>query len=190
MEQESNNDNWAQLESNPQVITEYVSGLGFDTSEFIFQDLFSTDSWAQDMINKPCLGLLFIFPVTDNHRKFKEEENQKIANDGQEIPESLWYMHQYAKNACGSVGVFHILANLPEGQKALIAKDSKLEKFYKECEGKDWQERGTIFKNCKYLQESHEEAVQQGDTNVNVFSFAKSFYFFFIFESVFNFFLA
>lgn len=165
-EQESSN-NWAQLESNPEVINTYITGLGVDTTTFGYQDLFSTDSWAQDMIQKPCLGLLFIFPVTDNHRKFKAEENERIVNEGQEVPDSLFYMHQYAGNACGSIGVFHILGNLPEEQKAIVAEDGKLGQFFAECQGKTYKERGLILKNSKTLQESHSVAVNQGETSVS-----------------------
>ena len=57
-------ENWMALESNPEVINEYIQKLGFDTSEFQFHDLFSCEQWAQDMIKKPCLGLLLVFPIT------------------------------------------------------------------------------------------------------------------------------
>ena len=49
MEQENQQQgegNWKPLESNPTVINEYISNLGFDTSGFVFQDIFSVEEWA------------------------------------------------------------------------------------------------------------------------------------------------
>jgi ubiquitin carboxyl-terminal hydrolase L3 len=116
MENESDNGNWKPLESNPTVINEYISSLGFDATNFVFQDIFSVEEWAQQMIQQPCLGLMFIFPITENSEKHRAEEKANIKANGQKVDDSLFYMHQYARNACGTVGVFHILGNLPEAQ--------------------------------------------------------------------------
>lgn len=118
------------------------------------------------MILQPCLGLMFIFPITENSEKHRAEEKAKITTEGQKVDDSLFYMHQYARNACGTVGVFHILGNLPEAQKSLLVEDGKLAKFFKECEGKTYEERGKIFKGSKAVKESHAEAVVKGDTDV------------------------
>jgi hypothetical protein len=51
MENENqDNGNWKPLESNPTVINEYITSLGFDATGFVFQDIFSVETWAQDMI--------------------------------------------------------------------------------------------------------------------------------------------
>ena len=167
MEQELNDNadgNWKPLENNPEVINEYVSVLGFDATSFVFQDIFSTEEWAQDMIQKPCLGLMFIFPITEISEKHRAEEKAKILADGQKVDDDLFYMHQYARNACGTVGVFHILGNLPEAQRGLLIEGGKLDTFFKACQGKTYEERGNIFKGSKAVQESHAVAVEKGDS--------------------------
>jgi ubiquitin carboxyl-terminal hydrolase L3 len=166
MEANSDNGNWKPLESNPTVINEYITSLGFDATNFVFQDIFSVEEWAQQMIAQPCLGLMLIFPITENSEKHRAEEKAKIEADGQTVDDSLFYMHQYARNACGTVGVFHILGNLPEAQQGLLVQDGKLANFFKECEGKNWVERGKLFKGSKAVKESHTKAVVQGDTDV------------------------
>lgn len=161
MDQENQeNSNWKPLESNPQVINDYISTLGFDATNFMFQDIFSVEEWAQDMIQKPCLGLMFIFPITEISEKHRAEEKVLIQANGQTVDPELFYMHQYAKNACGTVGVFHILGNLPAAHKDLLTDGGKLSEFFKSCEGKTYQERGHIFKNSKSIKESHETAVE------------------------------
>lgn len=167
MDQEHGNNsdgNWKPLENNPQVINEYISNLGFDTSNFVFQDIFSVEEWAQDMIQKPCLGLMFIFPITEISEKHRAEEKAAIVEHGQKVDDDLFYMHQYARNACGTVGVFHILGNLPEEHRGLLTEGGKLKTFFDECQGKTYEERGNIFKGSKAVQESHAVAVQQGDS--------------------------
>jgi ubiquitin carboxyl-terminal hydrolase L3 len=46
MDNQQGNGNWKPLENNPEVINEYINNLGFDASNFIFQDIFSTEEWA------------------------------------------------------------------------------------------------------------------------------------------------
>lgn len=162
--------NWKPLESNPTVINNFVSTIGFDTSVFNFQEMFSIEEWAQAMIQRPCLGLLFIFPCNEIYYKHKKAVVEKVIKDGQEVDKDLFYMHQYAHNACGTVGVFHILGNLPESQKYFLQKNSLLKKFYETCKNKSWEERGKIFQNNMEIKESHVEAVESGETEVrNIF---------------------
>jgi ubiquitin carboxyl-terminal hydrolase L3 len=76
--------------------------------------LLSTEEWALSSLLPPVLGLLFIFHYGKEHKDHKTAQHDQIIEKGQHVDESLFFMKQYAKNACGSVGVFHILANLPE----------------------------------------------------------------------------
>jgi ubiquitin carboxyl-terminal hydrolase L3 len=168
-ENQQQESNWKPLESNPEVINQYINELGFDTTKFTFQDLYSYEQWAQDMIPKPCHGLLFIFPHTQNHDNHRKAEQEQIEADGQVVDSELFYMHQYARNACGTIGVFHILGNFEGENKGLIAEGSKLAKFYEECKGKNAHDCGMIFKGSKAVQESHTEAVEQGETDVRDF---------------------
>lgn len=146
------------------MINEYITNLGFDATSFVFQDIFSVEEWAQDMIQKPCLGLMFIFPITEISEKHRAEEKAAIVQNGQKVDDDLFYMHQYARNACGTVGVFHILGNLPEAQKGLLVEGGKLKTFFDQCQGKSYEERGNLFKGSKAVQESHAVAVEKGDS--------------------------
>ena len=168
MEKENKRNEWYPLESNPKIINEYILSLGFDTSVFSFQELLSVESWAQGMISKPVLGVLLAFPDGDNHKKFKKEQSEKIKEEGQELDKDLFYMHQYAGNACGSVGIFHILGNLPQNQKDFILKDSVIDKFYKDAKDQDWEQRGHSFNNNDVIKRAHVKAVNNGDTEVDL----------------------
>ena len=160
------NNNWKALESNPEVMTEYAQKIGFDTSNHVFQDLFSLEDWAQDMITKPCFGLIMVFPITENQEKHRKEEREQLEAANTEVSKDVFYMKQFAKNACGTVALYHVLGNLPQEYKGLIAEGSVLDNFYKETKDQTPKERGDYFKNSKEVQESHVEAVEEGETEV------------------------
>ncbi len=159
--------NWQPLESNCEVINKYLSEIGLDTSTFLFQDLLSIEDWAQEMIAKPVLGLLFIYEITDKQEEFRHKEEAALAQDGQQVPADLFYMKQFAQNACGTVGVFHILGNLPPAHQALLKPASLLSNFYAKVQGKTAEEAGKIFENNDELKEKHVSAAEEGHTNVN-----------------------
>jgi ubiquitin carboxyl-terminal hydrolase L3 len=159
--------NWQPLESNCEVINKYLGEIGLDTSNFFFQDLLSIEEWAQEMIAKPVLGLLFIYEITEKQEAFRHKEEEALAKDGQVIAPGLFYMKQYAANACGTVGVFHILGNLPQSHQSLLKENSLLANFYAKVQGKNAEEAGKIFENNDELKEKHVSATEEGQTNVN-----------------------
>lgn len=158
--------NWQPLESNSELITKYMEQIGMNTTEFEFQDLLSYEQWAQDMIRQPTLGLLFIYEITAAHEDHRKDESEQIEKDGQHLSPNLFYMKQYADNACGTIGVFHILGNLPAQYANLIQGGSLLEKFFAKTKGKSSEEAGNIFQYDEELKEKHVEATKEGTTNV------------------------
>jgi ubiquitin carboxyl-terminal hydrolase L3 len=157
---------WQPLENNSEVITKYMAEIGFDDSNFVFQDLLSFEDWAQEMIQQPVLGLLFIYAITQVQEKHRHAEEAIIAEKGQEVPADLFYMTQFAQNACGTVGCFHILGNLEGNHKSLVKAGSLLSTFYEKAQGKDKDEIGHLFNGSGELQQKHVSAVQEGSLNV------------------------
>lgn len=154
------------LESNSEVITNYAGNIGFHTGLFNFQDLLSVEEWAQEMIARPCLGLLFVYPCTEAQEKHQQEENKRIEQEGQQVSANLFFMNQVSQNACGSVGIFHILGNLPEEQKHLIAENSILAQFFQAVQGKNKEEAAQIFHTNQALKQAHCQSTVEGQTNV------------------------
>lgn len=159
--------NWQPLESNSELITNYMQQIGMNTDQFVFQDLLSYEQWAQDMIQQPALGLLFIYEITPIHEAHRQAEAEQIEKDGQVVSPNLFYMKQYAENACGTIGVFHILGNLPPQHAHLVNEGSLLHQFYQKTKGKSPEEAGNIFENDDELKEKHVDATKEGSTNVN-----------------------
>ena len=47
---------WLPLESNPDVMNDYVGKMGLDLTKISFHDVMSTEDWALEMIPRPVLG--------------------------------------------------------------------------------------------------------------------------------------
>jgi ubiquitin carboxyl-terminal hydrolase L3 len=83
---ESNSDpNGLPLESNPEIINDYVEEIGFETSKFLYYDMLGVEEWAQDMIPKPVLAVMFLYPIKEETEELDEAEKQRILKDGQKI---------------------------------------------------------------------------------------------------------
>ena len=51
MSQEEGQVRWLPLESNPDVLNNYITNMGVEQGVFSFQDVLSTDDWATDMVS-------------------------------------------------------------------------------------------------------------------------------------------
>ncbi len=89
----------------------YVKKMGFDTSVFKFQDVLSVEDWALGMVPKPITAVLMLYPIKEASRKFALEERLRIEKEGQIVSDKLFFMKQTVRNACGTVGLLHAMAN-------------------------------------------------------------------------------
>lgn len=75
-------------------------------------------------------------------------------------------MKQYAKNACGTIALFHVIMNALKDHPYLVEEGSYLQKFYQESQGKTPEEIGELFKKNKDIQKNHKDSVKKGQTKV------------------------
>lgn len=119
---------WFPLESNPQLINNYISKLGFDTSLYEFCDVFSTDDWAIDMIPQPVAAVIMLYPLS---KKQEESRKDDVIADAK-VLEDVWFIQQRIGNACGTIGLLHSLLNAPEPLTS-FQPGSWLETFQQDC---------------------------------------------------------
>jgi hypothetical protein len=55
-------------------------------------------------------------------------------------------MKQFAINACGTIGLFHIVLNAAKSHPDIIVPGSYLDKFKQEGHTKNAEDRGKLFK--------------------------------------------
>lgn len=127
----NSNTKWFPLESNPQLINEYIGKLGFDTSLYEFCDVFSTEAWALDMIPQPVAAVLLVYPltpkITDSAARMS---SQTLAQES--MQDKVWFIKQRIGNACGTIGLLHVTMNAPEGIR-ILEPNSWLANFSEDC---------------------------------------------------------
>jgi len=126
---------WFPLESNPALLNEYISNLGFSTDSHQFVDVFSTESWALDMIAQPVVAVVALFPMTEKVSKRRKELHAEsvsgvsLAVGGDTNVDGVWYVKQRIRNACGTIAVLHALANIPQSTQEVIKCPSWLQTY-------------------------------------------------------------
>jgi len=100
---------WYALESNPIVLNNYLEKLGLDISIYCINDVLSTEEWAIEMVMKPIIAIIFLYPVKNHTDEYMKIENENIIQHGQIISENIFYMKQTIGNACGTIALLHAI---------------------------------------------------------------------------------
>ena len=102
---------WFPLESNPSLLNQYISKLGFETTSHEFADVLSTEQWALDMVPHPVSAVLVLFPMTSKvsekrielHHTKSLEHYSSDASTRELSDSSVWYIKQRISNGCGTI---------------------------------------------------------------------------------------
>jgi ubiquitin carboxyl-terminal hydrolase L3 len=119
---------WFPLESNPQLINDYIQKLGFETSLYEFVDVYSTEEWALEMIPQPVAAVLMLYPLTDKQTSSTGDDVVAL----EDAQDKVWFTKQRIGNACGTIGLLHALMNVPEPIR-IFTQDSWLANFQRDC---------------------------------------------------------
>ena len=117
------------------------------------------------MLPQPIFGMVFLYEINKKQNDFAKEEAEKLKED-EKYPEKLFYMKQFAKNACGTIALVHIALNAKHSYPDVYSEGSYLDKFAQEAKGKSPKEIGDLFKKSKDIQAKHKESVVKGQTDV------------------------
>lgn len=164
--------NWLPLESNPDVMNDYVGRLGLDLTKIAFHDVLSIDDWALDMVPKPVLGVLMLFPIKKITEDYRAEELKRIESEGQICSDKVYYMKQTVGNACGTVGILHAIGNARsvlnnEGENGSIRINPKsyLEGFFNATDKMNPDEIAEYLGNDEEVGEIHSSAAVEGQSD-------------------------
>jgi ubiquitin carboxyl-terminal hydrolase L3 len=64
---------WFPLESNPDVMNSYVQKLGLNIEQFKFYDVMSTEDWALEMIPRPVVAVIMLYPIKESSEEHRRE---------------------------------------------------------------------------------------------------------------------
>ena len=152
------------LESNPVAINTYMNSLGCDTSLYEWCELLSCEEWAQGMVPNNRLAVMLNFPITDAVIADEAAERERIAATPQEVDPSLFFCNQTIGNACGTVGIIHAIASARNSLKDFLL-EGWFQKFFDSCEGKSPMERAEVLEASAELEELHEAAAAEDESN-------------------------
>ncbi|KAK9203416.1 hypothetical protein WN943_013670 [Citrus x changshan-huyou] len=149
---------WLPLEANPDIMNQFLCGLGLPAEEAECYDVYGLDDELLAMVPQPVLAVLFLYPLTVQ----SEEERRLQDNDKKEFSKNVYFMKQTVGNACGTIGLLHAVGNVTSEIK--FQDDSFFDKFYKSTANLDPQERAAFLENDKEMEVAHSVAASAGDT--------------------------
>eukprot|EP01119_Soliformovum_irregulare_P009019 TRINITY_DN22127_c0_g1_i1.p1 TRINITY_DN22127_c0_g1~~TRINITY_DN22127_c0_g1_i1.p1 ORF type:complete len:252 (+),score=52.73 TRINITY_DN22127_c0_g1_i1:33-758(+) len=153
---------WLPLESNPDVLNKYIAQLGVSTEKWQFCDIFGTDPELLGMIPRPVIAVMLLFPITSVVIDAEKEERERIEKQGQPLSKNVWFMKQHIGNACGTIGVFHSLANNED--KLELDASSPLAEYLKRTRNQDPEAKCDELAKNESIAEAHVDTANQGQT--------------------------
>ncbi|GFP96792.1 ubiquitin carboxyl-terminal hydrolase isozyme l3 [Phtheirospermum japonicum] len=144
-------------------MNQFIWGLGVAPDEAECFDVYGLDEELLDMVPKPVLAVLFLYPLTS------QSEEERIQQDSavklQEPSSGVYFMKQTVGNACGTIGLLHAVGNITS--KIKLVERSYLDNFFKATAEMDPSERATFLENDREMEVAHSVAATAGDTEAS-----------------------
>ncbi|XP_068177992.1 ubiquitin carboxyl-terminal hydrolase isozyme L1 [Antennarius striatus] len=145
---------WTPMEINPEMLNKLMKSLGVDEC-CRFVDVVGLEGDQLSAVPKPCFALMLLFPLTQQHESFRQQQADKVAADA-----DVYFLKQTAVNSCGTIALLHAVGN--SKSKMTFATDSVLKKFLDETENMSPDGRAKHLENYKAILEAHNEVAAQG----------------------------
>lgn len=152
---------WLPLEANPDVMNQFLWGLGVPPGEAECNDVYGFDEELLEMVPKPVLAVLFLYPLTPE----SEQERLQQNSIKQDPCDGVYFMRQTVGNACGTIGLLHAIGNVTSEIK--LVEGSFLDRFYKSTASMDPMERALYLENDREMEVAHSDAVAAGETEAS-----------------------
>mmetsp|Transcript_5826 Transcript_5826/g.17437 ORF Transcript_5826/g.17437 Transcript_5826/m.17437 type:complete len:230 (-) Transcript_5826:1601-2290(-) len=151
---------WIPLESNPDVVTRYANELGVGPG-FAFSEIFSLD--LLDMVPKPVLAVVLLFPLTDKIVSAADErEKQDTADESSSA--DVFFCRQTISNACGTIALLHSVSNNMD--RLPMKPDSFFTHFVEKTKGMSPDEKAKQLEADNELDRAQDRFSKEGDTSV------------------------
>ncbi|XP_056160372.1 ubiquitin carboxyl-terminal hydrolase 3 [Syzygium oleosum] len=149
---------WLPLEANPDIMNQFLWGLGLPEDEVECFDVFGLDGELLEMVPKPVLAVLFLYPITSQSEEVRIQQESLM----KESSSKVYFMKQTVGNACGTVGLLHAVGNVTSEIKLL--EGSYFDRFFKSTADMDPCQRAVFLENDRDMEVAHSVAAAAGDT--------------------------
>lgn len=157
------------MEINPNMLNMLMSSLGVNES-WRFVDVLGLEREQLSAVPKTCCALILLFPLTQQHKDFREQQADKIGKDS-----GIYFLKQVASNSCGTIALLHAVAN--NKGKVTFVGNSALQTFLDETADMSSDGRAKHLEKNMTIFEAHNRVAAQGqcrpeDDQVNFHSIA------------------
>ncbi|XP_020263480.1 ubiquitin carboxyl-terminal hydrolase 3-like [Asparagus officinalis] len=158
---------WIPLEANPDVMNQFIWGLGVPEDQVEFNDVYGLDDEMLEMVPKPVLAVLFLYPYTFQKELEKRVEQQQVSEAAElkEQSKNVYFTKQTVSNACGTVGILHAIGNATSEIK--LVEGSYFDRFFKTTASMDPTERAAFLEKDGEMEDAHAVAAIAGDTEAS-----------------------
>ncbi|CAG0894346.1 unnamed protein product [Cyprideis torosa] len=150
---------WVPLESNPDVLNEFMGKLGV-SKEWKVHDVLGLDDELLAMLPKEIAGMILLFPLTSS-------AGQRLGGDTEaeyKEAEGVFFMKQTIQNACGTIALLHVIGN--NRDKIQLSPGSPLAEFFNKTSGQSSEECGKVLESTGTISEAHAASASEGQTAV------------------------
>ncbi|KAM3624343.1 uncharacterized protein V6R79_022217 [Siganus canaliculatus] len=131
-----------------------MKNLGVEQS-WRFVDVVGLESEQLSAIPQPCCALMLLFPLTQQHESFRQQQADKVAGNSE-----VYFLKQTAGNSCGTIALLHAVAN--NKSKPSFTNDSVLKKFLDDTANMSADERAKHLEKNKAIRDAHNDVASQG----------------------------
>ncbi len=151
------NFNWAPLESDPSIFTEYFQKMGLP-EQIQFNELYTIDYKEVQPIEGEVLSVIINYERNKENPYTRKEEKY---TDSAKVP---FYMKQSEEldYACGVIAAIHAIGNNLE--KIDLPADSLLAKFFSEAKNVCPDKRAELLCQSKDMKQVHNSHAEMGQT--------------------------
>lgn len=124
------------------------------------------------MIPQPVYAVLLLFPITKNQEKWREDEEKQLeakrAKGEHKVHPSVYFCKQFIPNACGTIGLLHILSNLSADTGGCISlpADCWTSTFLAATASSTPEQRAEALEADSSLEAEHAAVVEEGQSAV------------------------
>lgn len=142
------------MEINPEMLNKMMEKLGVG-GNWRFVDVLGLEEDQLSRVPKPCCALMLLFPLTQQHESFREQQADKVAA-GSEV----YFLKQTVGNSCGTIALLHAVGNNKDNMT--FNDGSALKKFLDDTAGLSIDERAKRFEENQAIKDAHNDIAAQG----------------------------
>lgn len=145
---------WTPMEINPEMLNKIMDTLGVG-GNWRFVDVLGLEGDQLSAVPKPCCALMLLFPLTQQHETFRQQQADKVAA-GSEV----YFLKQTVGNSCGTIALVHAVGN--NRDKLTFNDGSALKTFLDQTASMSADDRAKNFESNQAIKEAHNDVAAQG----------------------------